>query len=250
MPKKEDVQEFLNPKSGVAPAAAGGLVAVFSATIAYQFEIKARIVALVASLILGIASVATGQMKRWVRVIYAVVNSMVVFTISAGAYVTADNITVTKPQLVSAQQSLLSISLLPNAHAAPVLPATVREGELVRSGDTIFLVADGRLRQIPDFRTLIALGFEQQAIRDVEAATLRDAPVGLPYPPLTSSLVRGKAASVYFLQTGKRRLIPDNGTFDAMGFQWKDVSVVTDDELNLIPQGAPLAKKKRFLGRW
>lgn len=70
-------------------------------------------------------------------------------------------------------------------------------------------------------------------------------PVPAPEPPAPSPwsegfVVRGSAPAQYLMQGGKRRLIPDAMTYDALGLLTVINSTITDAELAALPLGDPL----------
>jgi len=51
------------------------------------------------------------------------------------------------------------------------------------------------------------------------------------------TLVRGSSGKVYVVLNGHRYWIPDEVTFEAMGYKWVDVLALSDEFVNAIPEG-------------
>ena len=65
---------------------------------------------------------------------------------------------------------------------------------------------------------------------------LNSIPRGQDFPSL-GHLVKGSSPEVFLLEKGKRRWIPDEATFNAMGLDWQAVREISDEDLNSIPRG-------------
>jgi len=65
--------------------------------------------------------------------------------------------------------------------------------------------------------------------------------VGNPPLPATWYLIRKQGtATVYFIEKGKKRTIPDRDTFLALGFEWEDVHDLSAGAFNSIPTGSAI----------
>jgi hypothetical protein len=53
------------------------------------------------------------------------------------------------------------------------------------------------------------------------------------------TLVRGSTGKVYVMLNDYRHWIPDETTFEAMGYKWKSIIQLSDSALNAIPEGDP-----------
>ncbi len=58
--------------------------------------------------------------------------------------------------------------------------------------------------------------------------------------PLEGSLIKGSDDAVYYVMGGRRRHIPDLETFNALGFRWQDVHILSDIALASVPGGSRL----------
>ena len=56
-------------------------------------------------------------------------------------------------------------------------------------------------------------------------------------------VVRGNSRTVYLVKHGHLHMIPDIATFTALKFDFQDVVVLNENDLNLIPIGIPLPKQ-------
>ncbi|MCL4535505.1 MAG: beta-galactosidase [Bacteroidetes bacterium] len=123
-------------------------------------------------------------------------------------------------------------------------------GRLVKgSGDDIWLVADGIRRWIPDDETFAAAGYAADEIQTLTDDEVRRIPLDAPLLSVKSGrypddmlLKSASSDPVYAVKRGLRRAIPTLGTFDADGYSWLNVRVVSDDELRQIPEGTALPR--------
>jgi hypothetical protein len=53
--------------------------------------------------------------------------------------------------------------------------------------------------------------------------------------------LKGSGVNVYVIENGVRRWIPDEKTFNSMGYDWNAIKVISDSELSSIPKGADIA---------
>lgn len=51
-------------------------------------------------------------------------------------------------------------------------------------------------------------------------------------------LITGSGPEVFVYDGGKRRWIPDERTFNALGFNWKSIRQIPDEKLNEMPRGS------------
>lgn len=240
--------EFFNPKSMSTPGAAAAAVLIITNVLNYEFDLPARYIALALSVLLGVLTVTHETMPRIEKFAYCVINSLVIFAATMGANKLTDEATSPNQGPVSGQLLFAPINLQPLAVA---MQSTLQDGNVVRvRGSEIFVFVDGQLKRVPDMSTVRALGLNSNAVREVPESSIQQVQRGSDYPSLSGSLVRGKAAVAYVLEGGKRRKIPDQATFDALGYRWEDVVVLSDEGLKSIPEGQSLSKKKRFFRAW
>ena len=78
------IEEFLQPKSMLTPGIAGAVTMLIANTLWVAFGFPPRWTSLVLSFVLGLlVFVATGA-PVWQRVVYYVVNSLIIFSVSMG----------------------------------------------------------------------------------------------------------------------------------------------------------------------
>jgi hypothetical protein len=115
----------------------------------------------------------------------------------------------------------------------------------------VYLALNGQRRHIVDWQTFMDLGYQQSDISACENVyysnaegpnkiTAANFPEGAPI----TRLVKGSGSSVYWMENGIRRHIPNMATFTALGFQTRDITVLPDEILNLWPEGTPLPHKE------
>lgn len=87
------MNEFLNPKSMSTPGAAGALVMLITNTLCYNFpEFSGRYIALALSFVVGAVVFQASVMKKWVRSVFWVVNSLIIFSVGFGTSHIAANV--------------------------------------------------------------------------------------------------------------------------------------------------------------
>lgn len=93
----------------------------------------------------------------------------------------------------------------------------------------IFLIQNAQKRLLPNIETIYYLDLGD--IKVLPDAELQSLVVGLPFPALPGSILKGSAPEVFQIEAGKRRLIP----FPAESA----VKVVPNRVLNAVPLGTP-----------
>jgi hypothetical protein len=80
------VSEFLNPKAMLTPGVAGGTAMMIANTIWVQFGVQPRWSGLILSFVLGglVAVAGTLSIPAWQRLAYAILNSLVIFSVCMG----------------------------------------------------------------------------------------------------------------------------------------------------------------------
>jgi hypothetical protein len=109
---------------------------------------------------------------------------------------------------------------------------------------------DGMTRHaVPSTSTFIYYGFRVPQVRVISTAELWSIPEGPSIPSHSfgdpkfprGRLVQGRGhPSIFLLEEGKRRGIPDPHTFVTLGFDGKDVYVISPEEIDQIPPGNSL----------
>jgi hypothetical protein len=117
-----------------------------------------------------------------------------------------------------------------------------KDGSLVKGNtDQIYLISLGGRRLIPDFKTFEMLGFQLKNVQQISNQELKSLPEYAPLPVSAIAfkdgmLIRGSSPAVYVISANKRRLIPDEATFNASGYKWENVRTISDRALNAIPE--------------
>lgn len=104
----------------------------------------------------------------------------------------------------------------------------------------IFLLVRGEAKWVQNVTSIYSLGFgnkEEQTMQDVSAHF----PISsVPIPLLNKRLVHGTTpgGSIYLLDLGRRRKVPDPDTIIGMGFPPAQEQKLTDSELSTFPLGS------------
>jgi hypothetical protein len=125
---------------------------------------------------------------------------------------------------------LLAVPFITQAQSTSTLPAPCQS-----DWPKVYLVVDNTRRHITDWATFLDLGYLTpdivpcgEAVNDPEGA------------PITHLFKGASSVEVYLMETGLRRHIPDMDTFNALGFQVKNITTLPDEIVNLWPTGMPL----------
>ncbi|WP_019500298.1 hypothetical protein [Pseudanabaena sp. PCC 6802] len=127
-----------------------------------------------------------------------------------------------------------------------------KDGTLVKdSSDRVYLISLGGRRLIPDAKTFESLGYKQEDVRQISDREMKSLPE---YAPLSlnslsfkdGTLLKGSLPAVYVISGNKRRLIPDEATFKALGYKWENVQTISDRALSAIPELPPLTGRIIF----
>jgi hypothetical protein len=116
-----------------------------------------------------------------------------------------------------------------------------KNGDMVQgSGAAVYVMENGQRRLIPDPSTLESMGLNWNNIQHIADTDLNNIPGGASLPSRTNgAMVQGSGAAVYLMESGKRRLIPNPETFNAMRLDWNAIQHIADADLNNIPVGDP-----------
>jgi hypothetical protein len=78
------MDDFLNPKSMLTPGVAGSLTVLITGTLASQFGLPGNWTALILSFVLGLMVWANTKLPRVQRVVFYLLNSLVIFSVANG----------------------------------------------------------------------------------------------------------------------------------------------------------------------
>jgi len=118
----------------------------------------------------------------------------------------------------------------------------LKEGTLIRGSNlAIYLIDAGKRRLVPDQSTFNSLGLSHDAIHRVSDEQLKAIPE---LPPVSKyrntykngTLLKGDTAAVFVISSGGRRLIPNEATFEALGYRWEDIQQISNEALKSIPE--------------
>jgi hypothetical protein len=138
------------------------------------------------------------------------------------------------------EQQIKAIPELPPLELKP--NPNFKDGTLVKGNtEHIYLISLGGRRLIPDFKTFEALGYQLKNVRRISNREMKSIPDYAPLPVRAiafkdGTLIRGSLPAVYVISGNKRRLIPDEATFKASGYKWENVRIISDLNLNAIPE--------------
>lgn len=76
--------EFLNPKSMVTPGIAGGITMLIANSVATQFEIPQKYIALAISALFSILVIKNSKLPRVEGAVYFILNSLLIFSVAVG----------------------------------------------------------------------------------------------------------------------------------------------------------------------
>jgi hypothetical protein len=80
----DKLKDFLNPKSMLTPGIAGGITMMIANTLWVQFELPQKWTALTVSFLLGFLILLARETPIWQRIIYYILNSLIIFSVGAG----------------------------------------------------------------------------------------------------------------------------------------------------------------------
>ncbi len=83
--KQVNIDDFLRPQSMVTPGVAGGITMLITNALWVTFGLSQGFVALAVSFMFGLLVFAAGSAPIWQRLIYYVLNSLIIFSMSVGA---------------------------------------------------------------------------------------------------------------------------------------------------------------------
>jgi hypothetical protein len=143
------------------------------------------------------------------------------------------------------QISNRELKSIPEYAPLPFSTASFKEGTLIRGSLPAVYVISGNMRRlIPDEATFNASGYKWENVRTISDRALNAIPE-LPLPSTNvvfkdGTLLKGSRAAIYVISSGRRRLIPNGQTFDALGYRWENVQQISDSQLEGIPEMPPL----------
>jgi len=125
---------------------------------------------------------------------------------------------------------------------ARIMPDTaalvIRDGLVLKgSGPEIYVLEDGKLRWISSLEAFEFFGYRWEQVHVVDDSFLEQFEKGKPIHVL---LKCQGSPHIYALENGQKRWIKDIPTFEAEGYKWEDVKIVSCDYLRSLPDGPPI----------
>lgn len=173
------VDDFLKPQSMLTPGVAGGIVMTIANTLWCNFTLEPKWSALVLSFAIGAVVFKAVSLPVWQRVIYYVVNSLIIFAVAAGTNFvgTKTSEALTEANYNSFQKHVAALvgmgALIPEAFAQDKqIPESATENEEQDDGETaaIRLREAELLKKEADLAAQEAVLMEKlEALRKTEA---------------------------------------------------------------------------------
>jgi hypothetical protein len=138
----------------------------------------------------------------------------------------------------------------PPTAPAPTTPpksaAPPPDGSLLQGGSAaIYWMQSGTKRVIPDWETYLAMGFGNRQATRMSDDALAAVPAGAPLPSRKDGTpLQGSTPTIYLMQAGAKRAVPDWETYVFMGYGNVPSNRVTDADLNAIPAGPALPSRR------
>lgn len=129
------------------------------------------------------------------------------------------------------------------------LPSVLADGNLLKgSSSAIFVTHGGAIRLIAGPLLFEACGYSNDAVYTVTDGTLGRLPLGLNltappcprYVPPDGTVLRSPSGTVYVMEGGLKRAVPNIATFEALGLRWAEVDQMPASVVAAIPAGQPL----------
>ena len=120
-----NTKEFLNPNSMLTPGFAGGMTMMITNTVAAQFDLGypwSAVVGLLISLLFGLLAITATAIPSWQKLIYYVLNSLIIFTVAVGSNTLGRATTDSSSGHTALERDIAPLAALsiPAAHAQPL----------------------------------------------------------------------------------------------------------------------------------
>jgi hypothetical protein len=123
--------------------------------------------------------------------------------------------------------------IMPDAAALVIRDGLVLKG----SGPEIYVLEDDKLRWISSLEAFEYFGYRWEQVHMVEDSFLEAFEMGQPIHILLKCT---GSPHIYALENGKKRWIKDIPTFEAEGYVWDDVKIVSCTHLRNLPDGSTI----------
>jgi len=146
--------------------------------------------------------------------------------------------------------SSAELNLIPDG-AAMTYNVNFRDGYLVRSlSGGVYVVDSGTKRPFPNEATFFSYGYTYADAIVISGAEVSLIPDGVPMAYKASyrngRLVTALSKGIYRVENGVKRAFPSETIFISNSYKWSDVLTLPSTELNLIPDGTPMAYNVNF----
>ncbi len=113
-----------------------------------------------------------------------------------------------------------------------------RDGTLIANGNSaeMYLVKDKQRREITSEKLLTVLGYQKSKVLSITEDEINHFPVGkkMVYPDGT--LIRAESSpAIYLVKNGKKKMITSGTLFEKLGYKWRDVIDINEDEASNHP---------------
>ncbi len=122
---------------------------------------------------------------------------------------------------------------MPDAQALIIRDGLVLKGD----GDEIYVLENNQKRWISSLDAFTRYGYRWEQVNQVDDAFLAQFPTG---PTLSILYKCTGIPHVYAYENGEKRWIKDIPTFEAQGYKWEDVQIISCTRLDKIPSGLPI----------
>jgi hypothetical protein len=128
----------------------------------------------------------------------------------------------------------------------PSIPLTEKMIYKVAGNPFMYILFNRTFRVIPDLETLAFMGYNVNQFQVITTDDFKKLPAGTSLPTRKNgSMVQAiNDPTVYYLENGIRRGIPDPETLAAMNLDWNKIQKISLEELNDIPKGPALISMK------
>lgn len=112
------------------------------------------------------------------------------------------------------------------------------DNTLIKGPDyKVYLTRGGRKHWITSGKLFTILGYSWKKVKEISRGEFENYLEGeiVSYPDGT--LAKGTAPAVYLIENGKKREFTSATIFETLGYRWKDIEIIPDDELALYPPG-------------
>ncbi len=114
----------------------------------------------------------------------------------------------------------------------------IRDGLVLQgSGEEIYVLENNQKRWISSLDAFNYYGYRWQQVNHVDDDFLDQFPSG---PALSILYKCRESPHVYAIENGVKRWIKDIPTFEAQGYAWEDVQIISCTRLEQIPNGSPI----------